>query len=225
MPGAGCTMPRLKITDLPKSPDLHFETPLWTKGLTAVAGLDEAGRGAWAGPVSAAVVVLPPGEQNLKLLAGVRDSKKMTSRQRSFWAEVIHGTVSAWGVGFAEAGEVDEMGIVPATRLAMERALKACGCEVQHLLVDALRLPQVNLPQDALIKGDMRSLSIAAASVLAKTARDDLMRQWDASFPGYGFLHNKGYGTAVHRAALQSLGPCELHRRSFAPVRARLALL
>lgn len=218
-------MPRLKITDLPKSPDLHFETSLWTKGLTAVAGLDEAGRGAWAGPVSAAVVVLPPGEQNLKQLAGVRDSKKMTPRQRSIWAEVIRGTVAAWGVGFAEAGEVDEMGIVPATRLAMERALKACGCEVQHLLVDALRLPQVNLPQDALIKGDMRSLSIAAASVLAKTARDDLMRQWDASFPGYGFLHHKGYGTAVHRAALQSLGPCELHRRSFAPVRARLALL
>lgn len=218
-------MRRLPVTDLPKSPDLRFEIPLWAKGVFAVAGLDEAGRGSWAGPVSAAAVVLPPGDQLLERLAGVRDSKQMTARQRARMAEVIRGTATAWGVGFADAGEVDELGIVPATRLAMERALESCNCEVQHLLVDALRLPTLTIPQEALIKGDRLSMSIAAASVLAKTARDSLMQEWDAAFPGYGFSHNKGYGTAVHRAALDTLGPCTLHRRSFAPVRERLALL
>src|SRR5574340_652751 len=123
---------------------------------------------------------------------------------------------------YAEADEVDALGIVPATRLAMTRALGACGCEAQHLLVDALRLPKVAIPQEALIKGDRRCLSIAAASVLAKTARDQVMLEWDAAFPGYGFAHNKGYGTSMHRAALEELGPCVLHRRSFAPIRARL---
>lgn len=225
MPGAECTMRRQPVTDLPKSPDLRFEIPLWARGVIAVAGLDEAGRGAWAGPVSAAAVILPPGDELLERLAGVRDSKQMTARQRARMAEVIRVTAAAWGVGFAEAGEVDEMGIVPATRLAMKRALECCSCEVQHLLVDALRLPKVTIPQEALIKGDRRSMSIAAASVLAKTARDALMQEWDAAFPGYGFSHNMGYGTAFHRNALEALGPCRLHRRSFAPVRERLALL
>ena len=212
-------MRRLSRVDLPVSPDLHFETALWAQGLLAVAGLDEAGRGAWAGPVSAAAVVLPPGDGMLERLHGVRDSKQMTPRQRAWWAGEIQMAAAAWGVGFAEAAEVDALGVVPATRLAMERALAACGSQVQHLLVDALRLPEQPLPQQALIKGDARSLSIAAASVLAKTARDRLMQELDAVFPGYGFSHNKGYGTAFHRAALEALGPCLLHRHSFAPLR------
>lgn len=215
-------MRRLTVTDLPKNPDLSFEIPLWTRGMTVIAGLDEAGRGAWAGPVFASAVIFSPREGLMDQLHGVRDSKLMTARQRSKWAEVIRLMAAAWGVGYAEAVEVDEMGIVPATRLAMTRALEACGCQVQHLLVDALRLPKVSIPQDALIKGDRRSLSIAAASVLAKTARDQVMQEWDAAFPGYGFAHNKGYGTAMHRAALDEMGPCALHRRSFAPIRARL---
>lgn len=215
-------MGRLTAADLPKNPDLRFEIPLWARGITAVAGMDEAGRGAWAGPVFAAAVILPPDEGLLEQLPGVRDSKLMTARQRSKWAAVIRSMAAAWGVGNAEADEVDALGIVPATRLAMTRALAVCGCDAQHLLVDALRLPKVAIPQEALIKGDRRSLSIAAASVLAKTARDQVMLEWDAAFPGYGFAHHKGYGTAFHRAALDEMGPCVLHRRSFAPIRARL---
>ena len=214
-------MRRLPKVEVPKYPDLRFEIPLWESGFTAVAGLDEAGRGAWAGPVAAGAVILPagvPGDGLLERLHGVRDSKVMTSRQRAVWAEQIRLAALAWGVGFAECHEVDTLGIVPATRLAMERALTACKRTVQHLLVDAVRLPGVNIPQQALIKGDARSLSIAAASVLAKTARDAVMIEMEETYPGYGFAMNKGYGTAVHRAGLDEIGPCPMHRFSFAPV-------
>jgi ribonuclease HII len=212
-------MPRSTPIDLPKQPDLSLETPLWASGLTLVAGLDEAGRGAWAGPVFAAVVVLPTANGIAQHMNGVRDSKQMTARQRTLWAERIKSNVHAWGIGQAEAGEIDALGIVPATRLAMQRALLACDCAPQHLLVDALRLPEVELPQSALIKGDARSLSIAAASVLAKTARDAWMVGLDGHFPHYGFSAHKGYGTARHRTALTELGPCSVHRMSFAPIR------
>ncbi|MRR30123.1 ribonuclease HII [bacterium] len=215
---------RLPKLEVPKYPDLRFEIPLWQSGLTAVAGLDEAGRGAWAGPVAAGAVILPAGavaDDLLERLHGVRDSKVMTSRQRGVWAEQIRLEALAWGVGFAECDEVDTLGIVPATRLAMERALAACKRSVEHLLVDAVRLPGINLPQQALIKGDARSLSIAAASVLAKTARDAVMIEMEETYPGYGFAMNKGYGTAVHRAGLDEIGPCPMHRFSFAPVKER----
>lgn len=215
---------RLPKIEVPRHPDLRFEIPLWESGFTAVAGLDEAGRGAWAGPVAAGAVILPVSaaeEGLLERLHGVRDSKVMTSRQRTLWAAQIRGIAFAWGVGFAESHEVDDMGIVPATRLAMKRALQACGCAAQHLLVDAVRLPEIIIPQQALIKGDARSLSIAAASVLAKTARDAVMIEMEERFPGYGFAMNKGYGTAVHRAGLDEIGPCPMHRFSFAPVKER----
>jgi len=207
-------------TEAPRHPDLGFELPLWENGVTRVAGLDEAGRGAWAGPVTAAAVILPVDNHILDHLCGVRDSKQMTSRQRETWAEQIQELATAWGIGFAAADEVDSLGIVPATRLAMERALAACVLQPQQLLLDALRLPGVNLPQQAVIKGDARSLSIAAASVLAKTTRDAWMRDLENEFPGYGFARHKGYGTAVHRKALQELGPCAIHRFSYAPVKA-----
>lgn len=199
------------------TPDLAFETPYWQANLLP-AGLDEAGRGAWAGPVAAAAVILPPEAAILQALCGVRDSKLMTARQRYAWRSQIIAAALAWGVGFAAPEEIDALGIVPATRLAMQRALEQLDFPPQALLVDALKLPAIPLPQQALIKGDRRCLSIAAASVLAKTARDDLMTGLDVIYPGYGFARHKGYGTKVHRAALAALGVSAVHRRSYAPV-------
>ncbi len=204
------------------NPDLSFEQALWAAGVAQVAGVDEAGRGAWAGPVLAGAVILPPRFDAPHLLAGVRDSKQMTPRQRVEWADKIRSTALTWGVGLATAEEIDALGIVPATRLAMQRALAQLQPAAQHLLVDALRLPQVNLPQQALIKGDAHVLSIAAASVLAKTARDALMVELAQQYPGYGLERHKGYGTALHQAALLELGVSAIHRKTFAPVRARL---
>jgi ribonuclease HII len=201
------------------SPDLNYELPLWSAGIPNLAGLDEAGRGAWAGPVSAGAVILPQDADLCTRLKGVRDSKQMTPRQRFAWAIKIRAIALAWGVGFASHTEIDAMGILPATRLAMQRALSQLALPPQHLLLDAVRLPAVALPQTVLIKGDVHSLSIASASVLAKTARDELLIAWEQEYPGYGFARHKGYGTAAHRLALQLKGPCSLHRFSFAPIR------
>lgn len=199
-------------------PNLSYEFSLWQQGVSLIAGLDEAGRGAWAGPVAAAAVILSPASDLVERLSGVRDSKQMTPRQRTFWAERIRAVVLAWGVGFASCTEIDEIGIVPATRLAMQRALEKLAIAPQHLLIDAISLPGVALPQTSLIKGDCKVLSISAASVLAKTERDRLMVDLDGEFPGYGFARHKGYGTAIHRAALENLGACAQHRKSFKPL-------
>ncbi len=207
------------LSEIPPTPDLRFESALWAAGHSRVAGLDEAGRGAWAGPVAAGAVILPPCAEIAAHLSGVRDSKQMTPAERAFWAEVIKERALAWGVGFASNQEIDTLGIVPATRLAMARALVDLRIPAEHLLIDALHLPEIRLPQTALIKGDARSLSIAAASVLAKTARDALMVQMDAVYPAYGFARHKGYGTAIHQAALREAGPCEIHRFSFEPIK------
>lgn len=204
------------------SPDLSFEQPLWAAGVMDIAGIDEAGRGAWAGPVAAGAVILPQRPDLLDVLSGVRDSKLMTPLQRTKWAPMIRNVASAWGVGLASSEEIDALGIMPATRLAMRRAIEALSRLPQHLLIDAVRLAQLDLPQQALIKGDARVLSIAAASVLAKTARDALMVELDACYPGYSFARHKGYGTAIHRAALERLGPCAVHRKSFAPISAKI---
>jgi ribonuclease HII len=201
------------------SPDLSYELALWRAGLSTLAGLDEAGRGAWAGPVSAAAVILPPDPGLTARLHGVRDSKQMTAKQRAVWAIQIKKTALAWAVGFATQAEIDEIGILAATRLAMQRALEQLAMTPEHLLIDAVRLPAVTLPQTVLIKGDVRSLSIASSSVLAKTARDALLVAWDEEYPVYGFARHKGYGTALHQSALQKQGPCPLHRCSFAPIR------
>lgn len=216
--------PRLERV-IPAWPDLSAERELWTQGWTVLAGLDEAGRGAWAGPVFAGAAVLPCAVDVQQRLNGVRDSKQMSPVQRLRWVEVVREVALGWGVGWAEAEEVDALGILPATRLAMTRALADCaarlpgGLVVQHLLVDALRLPQVELPQTPLIHGDARALSIAAASLLAKTSRDRWMASLEGQFPGYGFERNFGYGTALHRAGLDRQGICPQHRRSFAPIR------
>jgi ribonuclease HII len=199
------------------SPTLEFEQPLWQAGFLRVAGVDEAGRGAWAGPVSAGAVILPPDPWIVDRLAGVRDSKQMTPLQRAYWADAIRQEALGWGIGFASHDEVDVLGLLPATRLAMGRALRRLPFLPEHLLVDAMKLP-LTIPQTPLIKGDARSLSIAAASVLAKTARDAFMIDMDQRYPGYEFCLHKGYGTAVHQAALLRQGVCAIHRRRFTPV-------
>lgn len=200
---------------IPAKPDFRFETILWSQGLTAVGGIDEAGRGALAGPVAAAVIVFPPNAEFERELDGVRDSKEMTPSQRERWAVRLPEIALVHAIAFASNQEVDEIGILPATRLAIRRALTSLAITPQHLLVDYLQLPDCHTPQTSMVKGDARSLSIAAASILAKTARDEVMRQFDESLPGYGFAQHKGYGTLAHRQALATLGPSPIHRCSF----------
>ncbi|MBN2149796.1 MAG: ribonuclease HII [Anaerolineales bacterium] len=200
---------------IPPAPDLSFEQPLWDAGLSLIAGIDEAGRGALAGPVAVAAVILPPDPCVASFLFDVRDSKQMTPAQRQSARERIQAHALAWQVGFASSHEIDTFGILPATRLAACRAVAALQSQPEHLLLDYIFLPDLPMPQTSLIKGDRRSLSIAAASVLAKTARDALMIELDSQYPGYGLAIHKGYGTSVHRHALANLGPSAIHRLSF----------
>lgn len=199
------------------TPDLTFELGLWQSGLRHVAGLDEAGRGALAGPVAVGAVILPDEDPHLcSTLAGLRDSKLMTPLERSRLTPLIQASARTWGVGLASAEEIDELGIVPATRLAASRALEALTLFPDYLLTDfRLELPELDVPQTSLVKGDQKSMSIAAASVLAKTARDALMRELDGQYPGYGLGRHKGYGTVIHRTAIQHLGHSSIHRKSF----------
>lgn len=186
-----------------------------------MAGLDEAGRGAWAGPVAAAAVVLSPQRADLaSVLCGVNDSKQLTPRQRERLYPLILETALAVGVGLCSARYIDQHGIVPATQEAMRRALRQLALPPDYLLIDAIALPDVRVPQRGLIKGDACVLSIAAASIVAKVTRDHCMIELDRELTGYGFAKHKGYGTAAHRAALGRLGPCLQHRMSFAPLRA-----
>ena len=207
---------------LPPAPDLSLEGRLWQAGIKYIVGFDEAGRGALAGPVAASAVVLPPGSASLKNLYGLKDSKQLTPAQREEWADRIRQGASAWGIGFASHAEIDLWGIIPATRLAALRAVEQLDLPIEHLLLDYLFLPDIRIPQTNLIKGDERSLCIAAASVLAKTARDKVLVQLDSEYPGYQFADHKGYATAQHLAALDRLGPCPVHRRSFAPIKERI---
>jgi ribonuclease HII len=212
---------RLDPDLLPVAPDLAFEKLLWTAGIRHVAGADEVGRGALAGPVGAAVVVLPSQPEELSDLSGMLDSKKQSPEERAHWAEKIRSIAIDWSLGFASAQEIDRLGLLPATRLAIYRALDCLILFPGHLLLDYLFLPESPIPQTSLIKGDERSLSIAAASVLAKTARDQLLIEMDSSYPRYGFASHKGYATRSHLAALGEIGPCPLHRFSYRPVKTR----
>ncbi len=199
-------------------PDLAFERRIWRGGIQYIAGLDEAGRGALAGPVAVGAVILPEQRRAraAAILQGVRDSKLMTPAEREAAAPRIQAYALAWAVGFASAAEIDTDGIVCATRLAAMRALHQLPIFPNFLLTDfRLELPELDIAQAALVKGDARCLSIAAASVLAKTARDTLMREMDLQVPGYGLGQHKGYGTAAHVMAIQQLGQSAIHRRSF----------
>jgi len=212
-------MSRFDPSLIPPAPDLQYESGLWENGLGYIAGIDEAGRGALAGPVAAGAVIFPPDGSSLASMEGLRDSKQMTPSKRSEWTTIIHEAAQAWGVGFASHVEIDQLGIVPATRLAAQRALQTCAWQADHLLLDYLFIPDLDIPQTKLVKGDQRSLSIAAASVLAKTTRDAKMVDLNSRFPGYKFHENKGYGTHQHLEALAQLGPSSIHRCSFAPMR------
>jgi len=207
---------------LPPAPDIRFEEKLWNAGIKRIAGIDEAGRGALAGPVVAAAVILPPQSSTIKDLHGLRDSKQLTASQRADWAECIRSIAFAWGIGFASHAEIDQQGIVPATRLAVQRALTNSKIDAEHLLLDYLFLPDDETPQTNLIKGDERSLSIAGASILAKTARDGWLIRLESEYPGYRFAQHKGYATSQHLEALDRLGPCPIHRHTFAPIKERI---
>ena len=199
-----------------QNPDLTYETNLWPY-YPHIAGLDEAGRGALAGPVAVGAVILPPNETLItQILAGVRDSKQMTPLERESLAPRIKEVALTSSVGFASAEEIDSQGIVLATRLAALRALHGLSLVPHYLLTDfRLELPQLDISQTALVKGDALCLSIAAASVLAKTARDQFMCELDLYYQGYGLGKHKGYGTQAHRSAMKRLGVSPIHRRSF----------
>jgi len=204
-------------------PSLTHEFRLWAEGYRAVAGIDEAGRGAWAGPVVAAAVVLQPDStERYTSLAPVRDSKLLSPRQRDLCYDLILDEALCWGVGRVPAEQIDRMGILQATRLAMLQAVDALCYPPDYLLIDAVRL-DTHRPQLALIKGDRLCLSIAAASIVAKVTRDRAMQDLERQMPGYGFDRHKGYGTELHRDALDARGVCAAHRRSYAPIAARLA--
>tara|TARA_A100001037_G_scaffold306485_1_gene351926 strand:- start:6753 stop:7355 length:603 start_codon:yes stop_codon:yes gene_type:complete len=179
-----------------------------------VAGIDEAGRGPWAGPVVAAAVILPPHDTP----TGIDDSKRLTKARRAdLFDQII--AVAVVGIGEAQVVEIDALNIFQATMLAMQRAVSALTTPPAHVLVDGNHLPDLPCDAQAIVKGDSRSLSIAAASIIAKETRDRHMRELGQQYPGYGWERNAGYGTREHAEALQRIGPCPHHRRSFKPVR------
>jgi len=183
-----------------------------------VAGIDEAGRGPWAGPVVAAAVIL---DIERRAPNGLNDSKQLTELQREALYDTVMRRATAWGIGIADVGEIDTINIRQATHLAMQRAMEAMcakGHGVSAAIVDGDDLPPLAVPAKAMVDGDARAYAIAAASIIAKVTRDRMMAELDALHPGYGFAQHKGYGTRAHAAALKSLGPCPIHRVSFAPV-------
>lgn len=193
-------------------PNLSFEH---ASGHIIICGVDEAGRGPWAGPVCAAAVILD--QANFPL--GLNDSKKLTEAKREALFPLIMAAADV-GVGLASAAEIDELNILQATYLAMRRAMAVLKARPTLALIDGNRAPKIEIAVQTIIGGDAKSLSIAAASIIAKVTRDRLMAELDKTYPLYGFARHKGYGTAVHSAALKTHGPCAAHRRSFAPVRA-----
>lgn len=202
---------------------LSFERELWQRGLTLVAGVDEAGRGPLAGPVVAAAVILRPVWQDGgfdERLRDLNDSKQLTEAQReAFFAILTAHPEIRFGIATVDAAVIDRINILQATHRAMNEALAQLQPPPEHVLVDGTAVKTMRFPQTPLVKGDARSYSIAAASVLAKVTRDRMMLEFDRQFPGYGFAEHKGYGTPQHLAAVAKLGPCPIHRRSFAPLK------
>lgn len=189
----------------------RWEKVFWAQGYKRLAGVDEVGRGAWAGPVITAAVILDP--ENIP--TGLNDSKKLSAVQRTYLAGSIKESALSLAFGTQSATEIDTFNILEATRRAMMQAIEQLAPTPDVLLIDAVHLPKVKIPTQSIIRGDAQSVSIAAASIVAKVYRDQLMTAFDTHYPGYGFARHKGYGTAEHQAALEKLGPCVIHRLSF----------
>lgn len=190
---------------------LYYENTAYEKGYNLVCGVDEAGRGPLAGPVCAAAVVLPKG----LILEGVNDSKKLTEKKREALFDVITEQALDWSIAFATVEEIEEINILNAAMLAMKRAVEGLKNPVDFAIIDGNRKPHLEIDCEAVVKGDAKSMSVAAASILAKVSRDRILRQYAVDYPQYGFEKHKGYGTKVHVEALKKYGPCEVHRPSF----------
>jgi len=206
-------------------PTFLEETKLWRANYHLVAGIDEAGRGALAGPVVAAAVIVPPESKYAGVWRLVDDSKRLTAMQRTHLAREVQEHALAWGIGVVDAIQIDENGIGPATKQAMMDAIAALDVRADFLLIDWVRLPNCPIEQKSYTKADQRIVSVAAASILAKVHRDNLLCELHTDFPCYGFAQHKGYGTAQHRAAIEQYGPCPSHRHSFAPIAKKATLL
>lgn len=190
---------------------LKYENEALEKGYTNICGVDEAGRGPLAGPVCAAAVILPKGH----IIDGVNDSKKLTEKKREKLFDVIIDECVSYSIAFATVEEIEELNILNATMLAMQRAVEGLDVKADYAMIDGNRLPPLNIPAECIVKGDANSMSIAAASILAKVARDRLCLKYDELYPKYGFAKHKGYGTKLHREMILKYGPCEIHRKSF----------
>lgn len=202
-------------------PEQHYfyERKARSEGHIYIAGGDEAGRGPWAGPVSAAMVILP----EEPCIVGLNDSKKLTRQQRQKLFIEIKEKAIAYGIGWASAEEIDRLNILEATRLAFKRAFEQLNPAPDYIILDFIKLPWLTVPHEAFAKGETLSASVAAASILAKEARDIEMERLALQYPEYEFEKHKGYGTAAHIKALKQYGPCSLHRMSFKPIKALLS--
>lgn len=201
---------------IPSFPTLEYESALWREGYQRLAGIDEAGRGPLAGPLCASAVILPANKQDLtRELFGVRDSKQLSPRERQRYSLLIQQIALDFSIAWVSADEIDRMGMAKAGREVFLRAINLLKSPPDGLLLDYFDLPQLKIHREVLVRGDQRSLSIASASILAKTARDDYMLTLDSRYPLYDFANNKGYASPAHRVALQKLGPCPEHRLSF----------
>ena len=190
---------------------LKYENEALSKGYNNICGVDEAGRGPLAGPVCAAAVILHKGE----IIEGVNDSKKLTEKKREALYDVIKEKAVAYSIAFASDEEIEEMNILNATMLAMKRAVEGLEVPADYAMIDGNKIPDLNIPAECVVKGDANSMSIAAASILAKVTRDRLCAEYETEYPQYGFAKHKGYGTKLHREMILKYGPCKIHRMSF----------
>lgn len=192
-----------------------YEEEAFSLGYELIGGVDEVGRGPLAGPVVAAAVILPRDAK----IPGINDSKKLSFQQRERLCKTISNLIIDWGIGIVDEQMVDEINILQATYLAMEKAIKSLKSKPHFLLIDGFKIPQVDIPQKPIIKGDQLSISIQVASILAKVIRDRIMVEYDNEFPQYGFAKHKGYGTSLHIDSIKKYGICKIHRRSFEPIK------
>jgi len=200
-------------------PNFDFEKKLIKQGFGLIAGIDEAGRGPWAGPVVASAVVINPKEFKFWQTLEINDSKKLTAKKRESLISLIKQKALNWAIGIANNKQIDQLGIKPATFLAMQQALAGLKQKCDFLLLDGRDYLDISIKQQAIIKGDGKSISIASASIIAKVTRDKIMQKYEKKFPGYGFSQHKGYGTRMHSERLKKLGPCPIHRMSFKPIK------